>query len=202
MVQYLQPRAPRHVPGSQALPSFCGRAHLSHHDRPQATNICLVYNIKPAHTQTSPSPALHNSDHHWYQVRLRCQQLCSWHLVMHFSKWTADWQAPVIDFEEMTTALQQDSELLKLWSSHSSLTFKDIPLPMSASTINCDISTGVPRPVVPFSFHRIVFNSLHSLLFRQHVLSQLGTSDLVSMLMFNSGCKPACCVRDLKSNNR
>ena len=70
---------------------------------------------------------------------------------------------PVIDFEEMATAQKQDAELLKLWLSSSSLTFKDVTLPTSASTIVCDISMGVPRPVVPPSLLRTVFNSLHSL---------------------------------------
>ena len=56
----------------------------------------------------------------------------------------------------------------KMWSSSSyghtsTLTFKDVPLPTSASTIACGILTGVPRPVVPSSFCRTMFNSLHSL---------------------------------------
>ena len=39
-----------------------------------------------------------------------------------------------------------------------------MPLPMSKSTIVCDVSTDVPCPYVPPSFRRAVFDSLHSLL--------------------------------------
>ncbi len=34
---------------------------------------------------------------------------------------------------------------------------------MSGTTIICDTSTGVSRPIVPASFHQAVFDSLHSL---------------------------------------
>ena len=74
-----------------------------------------------------------------------------------------DNRPPVVDFEEMATAQQEDPELLKLQSSTSSLTLKAIPLPTSDTTIVCDTSTGVSRPFVPARFRRIVFESLHSL---------------------------------------
>ena len=38
-----------------------------------------------------------------------------------------------------------------------------MPLPMSDSTIVCDVSTDVPRPYVPHTFRRAEFDSLHSL---------------------------------------
>ena len=74
-----------------------------------------------------------------------------------------DNRPPVVDFEEMATAQQEDPELLKLQSSTSSLTLKAIPLPTSDTTIVCDTSTGVSRPFVPARFRCIVFESLHSL---------------------------------------
>lgn len=70
---------------------------------------------------------------------------------------------PVIDFEEMATAQKDDPEFLKLRSSSSSLTLKDVPLPASSSSIVCDTSTGAVRPLVPSRFRRTVFDSLHLL---------------------------------------
>ena len=71
---------------------------------------------------------------------------------------------PVIDFPAMAKAQQEDSHLTQLQSSpHSSLSLKAIPLVMTDSTILCDVSTGIPRPLVPSSWRRTVFDSLHSL---------------------------------------
>ena len=71
---------------------------------------------------------------------------------------------PVIDFPAMAKAQQEDSQLTQLQSSpHSSLSLKAIPLVMTDSTILCDVSTGIPRPLVPSSWRRTVFDSLHSL---------------------------------------
>ena len=69
----------------------------------------------------------------------------------------------MVDFKDMAAAQEKDPELLKLKSSPSSLVLKDMPLPMSDSTILCDVSTSAPRPYVPASHRRIVFDSLHSL---------------------------------------
>ena len=78
---------------------------------------------------------------------------------------------PVIDFPAMARAQQGDSLLLKLQSSpRSSLKLQSLPLVApdtkdvnNGTTILCDVSTGTPRPVVPASWRRIVFDSLHSL---------------------------------------
>ena len=69
-----------------------------------------------------------------------------------------------IDFEAMATAQAEDQELSTLQSSSSSsLQLSGVPVPASSMTLICDLSTGVPRPVVPESFRRAVFDSLHSL---------------------------------------
>ena len=72
-------------------------------------------------------------------------------------------QPPVLDFEEMAAAKQLDPDLLKLRTSHASLTLKEVPLPMSDKSIVCDVSTGVSCPFFPSKFCRSVFDSLHSL---------------------------------------
>ena len=71
-------------------------------------------------------------------------------------------QRQAIDFEGMAKAQEGDQELSKL-SSSTSLTLSRVPIPASTAKLLCDLSTGVPRPVVPTSFRRAVFDSLHSL---------------------------------------
>ncbi len=64
----------------------------------------------------------------------------------------------------MARAQQEDSQVQELQSSPPpSLTLQEIPLIMADTTILCDMSTGKPRPVVPVSWRRTVFDSLHSL---------------------------------------
>ena len=71
---------------------------------------------------------------------------------------------PILDFEKLAAAQKDDSELRELRSSTStSLVFRDVPLPASASTIVCDTSTGTARPYVPQTFRQLVFTALHSL---------------------------------------
>ena len=45
-------------------------------------------------------------------------------------------------------------DLLQLHNSHSSLTLKEVSLPMSDTTVVCDMSSGVPRPFVSSKFYR------------------------------------------------
>ena len=69
-----------------------------------------------------------------------------------------------IDFEAMAKAQGQDQDLSALQSSSSSsLKLSSVAVPASTTTIVCDLSTGVPRPVVPLLFRRAVFDALHSL---------------------------------------
>ena len=71
---------------------------------------------------------------------------------------------PILNLEEMATA-QDDCEFLSTESPHHSLTLQPFPLPHSTHSIICDVSHGhgTPRPVVPPSFRRLVFNALHRL---------------------------------------
>ena len=62
----------------------------------------------------------------------------------------------------MAKAQEGDQELSNL-SSSTSLKLSKVPIPASTVTIVCDLSTGVPRPVVPALYRRAVFDSLHSL---------------------------------------
>ena len=107
---------------------------------------------------------------------------------------------PIVDFKQMAAAQQQDPDILKLQTSLSSLTLKACPIPMSYGKIICDMSTGVPRPIVPSLYRRQVFDSLHS-----HpgvrATQRLITSHFVwptSTLMYGSGPDPVFSVKDLK----
>ena len=71
--------------------------------------------------------------------------------------------SPVVDLAMLATAQQQELYLIRLQLSSSSLVLESKPLPDSDLEIVCDVSTGVPRPVVPTSLCRMVFHSLHSL---------------------------------------
>ena len=68
-----------------------------------------------------------------------------------------------IDFHAMALAQQNDLELIRLQPGTTSLTLQPIPLPTTDAALICDTSTGSPRPFVPKSFRRSVFDALHGL---------------------------------------
>ena len=67
---------------------------------------------------------------------------------------------PPIDFHTMAQTQQREKELHHLLSSNTSLSLQPMPLPASDATIICDTSTSTPRPYVPASFRRSVFDVL------------------------------------------
>ena len=71
-------------------------------------------------------------------------------------------QSP-INLETLAVAQSQDEELQRLCTSTTSLCLEHIPIPCSTHTLLCDVSQGHPRPLVPLTMRRDIFNSLHSL---------------------------------------
>uniref|UniRef100_A0A1X7VKM7 Reverse transcriptase n=1 Tax=Amphimedon queenslandica TaxID=400682 RepID=A0A1X7VKM7_AMPQE len=69
---------------------------------------------------------------------------------------------PTIDLEAMTAA-QDICSVLSVESPHHSLILQPFSLPQCNYAIICDVSQDTPRPVVPPSFRRSVFDTLHSL---------------------------------------
>eukprot|EP00795_Rhopilema_esculentum_P017777 gene17777-biopygen6616 len=67
-----------------------------------------------------------------------------------------------LDFTLLAEAQQNDPEMVSLKSS-SSLCLQDVTLPSNAGTILCDMSTSTPRPYVPLSYRRHIFDQLHNL---------------------------------------
>ncbi|CAL8105367.1 unnamed protein product [Calicophoron daubneyi] len=66
-----------------------------------------------------------------------------------------------IDLQAMANAQLTDSEL-PAWHA-SSLKIRSFPLHTTDGTILCDVSRDAPRPVVPLTFRKTVFNVLHGL---------------------------------------
>ena len=73
----------------------------------------------------------------------------------------------ILDLGDMKKTQMEDTELHNLRSSPFSLVLKDILLSLSGPMIVCDTSTGLPRPIVPLEFHRVVFH-YHILEFKPH----------------------------------
>ena len=63
-----------------------------------------------------------------------------------------------IDFAAIATDQEDDGEV-----QDSSLQLKSISLPGSLTTMLCDVSTGVARPLVPVKHRRAIFDALHGL---------------------------------------
>ena len=64
----------------------------------------------------------------------------------------------------MATAQMNDSQIRSIQSSpNSTLVVEAIPLPDSSDPLYCDVSTATQRPLVPLSWRRTVFDSLHGL---------------------------------------
>ncbi|GFT20476.1 transposon Ty3-G Gag-Pol polyprotein [Trichonephila clavipes] len=64
-----------------------------------------------------------------------------------------------LDFEALSKAQLEDNELQSFQNDEkSSLVFKRVPSPVSATELICDTSTGSPRPFVPrHNFRRTIF---------------------------------------------
>ncbi|GFX98051.1 retrovirus-related Pol polyprotein from transposon 412 [Trichonephila clavipes] len=69
-----------------------------------------------------------------------------------------------LDFEALSKAQLEDNELQSFQNDEkSSLVFKRVLSPVSATELICDTSTGSPRPFVPHNFRRTIFEHFHNL---------------------------------------
>ncbi|CAH8620560.1 unnamed protein product [Schistosoma guineensis] len=69
---------------------------------------------------------------------------------------------PVLDLPAMAAAQANDPSCTK--APHStSLQYQEVPLATTSGTILCDTPTGLPRPIVPSAYRRLVFDALHGL---------------------------------------
>ena len=70
---------------------------------------------------------------------------------------------PGLDYRAMALTQQDDPDTQNYRTAITNLRFEDVPFDGGAFTLLCDISTGNARPVVPESWRRRVFDSVHSL---------------------------------------
>ncbi|GFX17252.1 transposon Ty3-G Gag-Pol polyprotein [Trichonephila clavipes] len=71
---------------------------------------------------------------------------------------------PIPDFEALSKAQLEDNELQSFQNNEkTSLVFKRVLSPVSATELICDTSTGSPRPFVPYNFRRTIFEHFHNL---------------------------------------
>lgn len=70
---------------------------------------------------------------------------------------------PGIDYSALAAAQLTDEELPAYRTAISGLVLQDIPLGPAGTTLLCDVSVGHPRPIVPASWRRHVFDAVHSL---------------------------------------
>ncbi|GBL76526.1 Transposon Ty3-G Gag-Pol polyprotein [Araneus ventricosus] len=73
-------------------------------------------------------------------------------------------KSPILNFKEFARAQKDDSDIQKfLHNDASSLQLELKPCETSNCNLLCDTSTGVPRPFVPTSFRKLIFDHLHNL---------------------------------------
>ena len=68
-----------------------------------------------------------------------------------------------VDFQALAKAQPDITELQTMQTDNNSLSFAKVAMPMCSDQLLCETSTGKPRPYVPETFRRTVFNSLHNI---------------------------------------
>ena len=68
---------------------------------------------------------------------------------------------PAVDLETMAHSQARDPEILAARTAITSLVLRDVEL--NDTTLLCDVSGGVPRPLVPSQHRKEVFNAIHGL---------------------------------------
>jgi len=70
---------------------------------------------------------------------------------------------PGIDYSALAAAQLQDDEMSAYRTAISGLRLEDVPFGPRDNTLLCDVSTGHPRPIVPKTWRRHVFDTVHNL---------------------------------------
>ena len=70
---------------------------------------------------------------------------------------------PGVDYKAMAAAQRADASITAVPTATTVLLIRDIPLDKDGNSILCDISTGRPRPLVPDTWQRTVFDAVHDL---------------------------------------
>lgn len=72
-------------------------------------------------------------------------------------------QMSVIDFRELAELQQDDGEIRAMQTAITNLKLQDFSVTGTNYLLTCDISQGIPRPIVPAPFRQRVFDILHGL---------------------------------------
>jgi len=68
-----------------------------------------------------------------------------------------------IDYKAMAEAQANSEEVQAYLTAITNLHLANMPVSESGPVLLCDISTGVPRPIVPPEYRRLVFDTIHNL---------------------------------------
>ena len=63
----------------------------------------------------------------------------------------------------MAKAQHGDSDVQAYHTAITRLVLGDLPIPGTSTTLLCDTSTGVARPIVPLAWRRVFFDTIHGL---------------------------------------
>lgn len=68
-----------------------------------------------------------------------------------------------IDYEALASSQREMEDSILHQTANSRLCLQSVPIEGSKSTLVCDVSTGKPRPIIPPSWRRRVFDVIHNL---------------------------------------
>ena len=83
------------------------------------------------------------------------------HVADHLSRPIMAALLPAVDLELMAHSQARDPEILAAWTAITSLVLRDVQL--DNATLLCDVSGGVPRPLVPSQHRKEIFDAIHGL---------------------------------------
>ena len=68
-----------------------------------------------------------------------------------------------LDYDNMAMLQENDPDIQAYRTAITGLRFDAVPVPGSNRTLLCDVSQHIPRPIVPKSLRRLVFDTVHNL---------------------------------------
>jgi len=71
--------------------------------------------------------------------------------------------APGIDYRELANAQSEDQDVQDYRTAITNLKLADVPFSDGEFSVLCDTSTGVARPIVPETWKRRIFDTIHTL---------------------------------------
>lgn len=79
------------------------------------------------------------------------------------SRTTINALGPGIDYKALAEAQKEDEEMAAYRTTISGLVLEDVRFGSGESTLLCDVSTHRPRPIIPATWRRRIFDTVHGL---------------------------------------